>query len=202
VTTRGIVVAVVLLLWVSVMYMPFLRRPVGTYLFVPKVLGVGYVPFVAAWGILLAGSGALVGAWWLAAPAGIVAVAGAAAMVRVGAVSTDLAGAPGAGWEERISADLRASRVTRWWRGRLPRSREPRLRPAIRAGMVLHPEDAGAPCVFRVVMPEYGRSARVVFTDDVPRRLLLDVMSFEKGPPCGTRAGGSPLSQPSARPPA
>lgn len=54
--------------------------------------------------------------------------------------------------------------------------------PAIRAGMVLHPDDPDDPRVFRVVMPQYGRTDRVVFTDDVPRRLLLDVMSFEKRP--------------------
>ena len=50
------------------------------------------------------------------------------------------------------------------------------------AGMVLHPDDPDDPRVFRVVMPQYGRTVRVVFTDDLPRRLLLDVMSFEKRP--------------------
>ena len=54
--------------------------------------------------------------------------------------------------------------------------------PAMRAGMVLHPDDPDDPRVFRVVMPQYGRTSRVVFTDDGPRRLLLDVMSFEKRP--------------------
>ena len=54
--------------------------------------------------------------------------------------------------------------------------------PAMRAGMVLHPDDPDDPRVFRVVMPQYGRSDRVVFTDDTPPRLLLDVMSFEKRP--------------------
>ena len=54
--------------------------------------------------------------------------------------------------------------------------------PAMRAGMVLHPDDPDDPRVFRVVMPQYGRTVRVVFTDDRPRRLLLDVMSFEKRP--------------------
>jgi hypothetical protein len=52
--------------------------------------------------------------------------------------------------------------------------------PAMRAGMVLHPDDPDDPQVFRVVMPQYGRTDRVVFTNDVPPRLLLDVMSFEK----------------------
>jgi CubicO group peptidase (beta-lactamase class C family) len=54
--------------------------------------------------------------------------------------------------------------------------------PAMRAGMVLHPDDPDDPRIFRVVMPQYGRTVRVVFTDDLPRRLLLDVMSFEKRP--------------------
>jgi hypothetical protein len=54
--------------------------------------------------------------------------------------------------------------------------------PAMRAGMVLHPDDPDDPQVFRVVMPQYGRTDRVVFTNDMPPRLLLDVMSFEKRP--------------------
>ena len=54
--------------------------------------------------------------------------------------------------------------------------------PAMREGMVLHPDDPEDPLVFRVVMPQYGRTDRVVFTDDTPPRLLLDVMSFEKRP--------------------
>jgi hypothetical protein len=48
--------------------------------------------------------------------------------------------------------------------------------------MVLHPDDPDDPFVFRVVMPAYGRTDRVAFTDESPRRLLLDVMSFEKRP--------------------
>jgi CubicO group peptidase (beta-lactamase class C family) len=54
--------------------------------------------------------------------------------------------------------------------------------PAMRAGMVLHPDDPDDPFVFRVVMPAYGRTDRVVFTDESPRRLLFDVMSFEERP--------------------
>ena len=64
-TTFGIVVAIVLLLWVSLLYVPFRWRPVGIYLFIPKVFAVGYVPFMTALGIVLAGTGALVGAWWI-----------------------------------------------------------------------------------------------------------------------------------------
>lgn len=54
--------------------------------------------------------------------------------------------------------------------------------PAMRAGMVLHPDHPDNPRVFRVVVPQYGRTSRVVFTDDVPPRLLFDVMSFQKRP--------------------
>jgi hypothetical protein len=79
---------------------------------------------VTALGIVLAGTGALAGAWWIVGLAGVAA----AVMVRVGAVSIDLVGALGSGWEDRIPADLRARMVTRWWRGRLPRSPGPRLR--------------------------------------------------------------------------
>lgn len=34
----------------------------------------------------------------------------------------------------------------------------------------------------RVVFPQYGRTDRVVFAEGVTRRLLLDVMSFERRP--------------------
>jgi hypothetical protein len=43
-TTFGIVVAIALLLWVSLLYVPFRWRPVGIHLFIPKVFAVGYVP--------------------------------------------------------------------------------------------------------------------------------------------------------------
>jgi CubicO group peptidase (beta-lactamase class C family) len=54
--------------------------------------------------------------------------------------------------------------------------------PAWRGEMELHPDDPDDARVFRVVMPDYGRTDRVVFTDDAPPRLLLDVMSWEKRP--------------------
>jgi CubicO group peptidase (beta-lactamase class C family) len=54
--------------------------------------------------------------------------------------------------------------------------------PALRAGMVLHPDDPDDPLVFRVEVPGYGRSDRVVFTGGTTPRLFLDVMSFEKRP--------------------
>jgi acetyl esterase/lipase len=127
-TTLGIAVAIALLLWVSLLYVPFRWRPLGIFLFVPKVYALGYLPFLAALGITLAVTGALVGAWWIAAPAGVAAAAGIAVMVRVGAVDTDLTGALGSDWERRIPARMRTRMVSRWWRGRLPRDPEPRLR--------------------------------------------------------------------------
>jgi hypothetical protein len=48
--------------------------------------------------------------------------------------------------------------------------------------MVLHPDDSGDPRVYRVKFPSYDKTWRVVFTDDIPPQLLLDVMSFQKRP--------------------
>ena len=36
--------------------------------------------------------------------------------------------------------------------------------------------------MYRIVYPQYGWSLGVVFTEDTPSRLLLDLMSFEKRP--------------------
>jgi hypothetical protein len=57
--------------------------------------------------------------------------------------------------------------------------------PALRAGMVLHPDDPDDPQVFRVVLPAYARTSRVVFTGGARPRMFLDVMSFEKRPELG-----------------
>lgn len=54
--------------------------------------------------------------------------------------------------------------------------------PGLWDAMVLHPDDPGDPRVFRVEFPRYDKSWRVVFTDDTPPRLLLDVLSFQKRP--------------------
>jgi hypothetical protein len=48
--------------------------------------------------------------------------------------------------------------------------------------MVLHPDDPEDPRVYRVEFPRYDKTWRVVFTDDTPVRLLLDVLSFRKQP--------------------
>jgi CubicO group peptidase (beta-lactamase class C family) len=54
--------------------------------------------------------------------------------------------------------------------------------PGLRVPMVLHPDDPDDPRVYRVSYPQYGWTLGVVFTEDTPPRLLLDLMSFEKRP--------------------
>ena len=51
--------------------------------------------------------------------------------------------------------------------------------PGFWDAMVLPPDD---PWVYRVEFPRYDKTWRVVFTDDMPPRLLLDVLSFQKRP--------------------
>ena len=54
--------------------------------------------------------------------------------------------------------------------------------PGLWDAMVLHPDDPGDPRVYRVEFPRYDKTLRVVFTDDTPPRVLLDVRSFQKRP--------------------
>ncbi len=58
--------------------------------------------------------------------------------------------------------------------------------PAMRRGFRLYPDDPDDPWVFRIYFPEFGMEFRVVFDGgsgkDGARRLLLDVMSFERRP--------------------
>jgi CubicO group peptidase (beta-lactamase class C family) len=54
--------------------------------------------------------------------------------------------------------------------------------PGQATGMVLHPDDAGDPRVYRVTYPRHGWNLGVVFTEESPPRLLLDLMSFVKRP--------------------
>ena len=65
--------------------------------------------------------------------------------------------------------------------------------PGLWDAMVLHPDD---PWVYRVEFPRYDKTWRVVFTDDMPPRLLLDVLSFQSGPAGGTRGARAPASRP------
>ena len=70
----GVGIAVLLLAWILLLYAPFRWRPVGLYLFVPKLAAGTFTPFIAAAGLLLALVGVLIGSWWLAVPADLAAV--------------------------------------------------------------------------------------------------------------------------------
>jgi acetyl esterase/lipase len=124
----GVGIAVLLLAWTLLLYVPFRWRPAGLYLFVPKVAAGAFTPFIAAAGLLLALVGVLVGSWWLAVPAALAAVGASIVVVRLGRVRADLAAALGPDWADRIPSQRRARMVGRWWRGRLPTVPEPRLR--------------------------------------------------------------------------
>jgi acetyl esterase/lipase len=124
----GVGMAVVLLAWILLLYVPFRWRPVGLYLFVPKWAAGAFTPFIAAAGLLLALVGMLVGSWWLAVPAGLAAVGAVIVVVRLGLVRADLAAALGPDWADRIPSQRRVRMVGRWWRGRLLTAPEPRLR--------------------------------------------------------------------------
>jgi len=124
----GVRIAVLLLAWTLLLYVPFRWRPVGLYLFVPKMAAGALTPFIAAAGLLLALVGGLGGWWWLAAPAGLAAVGASIVVVRLGLVYADLTAALGPDWAGRIPSQRRARMVGRWWRGRLPTTPEPRLR--------------------------------------------------------------------------
>lgn len=124
----GISVAFLLLLWCSLLYVPFRWRPVGLYLFSWKVLAVVYVPLIAVLATSLAVVGALFGSWWIAVPAGLAGVGAVVVMVRVGAVRVDLAGALGPGWQDRLPSGRGRGMVRSWWTGPLPRGPRPRWR--------------------------------------------------------------------------
>jgi acetyl esterase/lipase len=124
----GVGIAALLLAWTLLLYVPFRWRPVGLYLWIPKLAAGAFAPFIAAAGLLLALVGGLVGSWWLAVPAGLAAVGAAIVVVRLGRVRTDLTGALGPDWADRIPSHRRVRMMGRWWGGRLPTTPEPRLR--------------------------------------------------------------------------
>jgi acetyl esterase/lipase len=124
----GVGIAVLLLAWTSLLYVPFRWRPVGLYLFVPKMAAGAFSPFIAAAGPLLALVGGPRGSWWMAVPAGLAAVGAAIVAVRLGLLRADLAAALGPNWADRLPIERRARMVGRWWRGRLPTAPQPRLR--------------------------------------------------------------------------
>jgi acetyl esterase/lipase len=124
----GVGIAVLLLAWTLLLYVPVRWRPVGLHLWVPKLAAGAFAPFIAAAGLLLAQEGMLRGSWWLAVPAALAAVGAAIVVVRLGLVRVDLAAALGADWADRIPSDHRARMVGRGWRGRLPTTPKARLR--------------------------------------------------------------------------
>jgi acetyl esterase/lipase len=130
-TGLGIAVAVLLLLWCALLFVPFPWRPVGIFLIMEKALAVGYAPFIAAIGVALVVVGGVFGSWWIAVPAGLAALGALAVILRVGSVRVDLSGALGVGWEDRIPAERRTRMVSRWWTGRLRSDPKPRLRQDI-----------------------------------------------------------------------
>jgi hypothetical protein len=104
----GLGLAVLLLAWTLLLYVPFRWRPVGLYLFVPKMAAGAFTPFIAAAGLLLALVGGLAGSWWLAVPAALAALGASIVVVRLGLVRTDLTAALGPDWADRIPIERRA----------------------------------------------------------------------------------------------
>ena len=135
-TGLGIVVTFLLLLWCSLLYVPFRWRPVGIYLFSCKVLAVVCVPFIAVIGVALAIAGAAFGRWWVAVPAALAAVAALVVILRVGTVHVDLTGALGPGWDNRIPAGRRHGMVRQWWTGPITRGAKPRRREDVQFATV------------------------------------------------------------------
>jgi acetyl esterase/lipase len=123
----GVGIAVLLLAWTLLLYVPFRWRPVGLYLWFEKLAAGAFTPFIAAAGLLLALVGGLVGSWSMAAPATLAAVGASIVVVRLGRVRAELTAALGPDWAGRIPAYRRAQMGGRWWRGRLPSVPEPRL---------------------------------------------------------------------------
>lgn len=91
----GPAIAFMLVLWVSLLYVPFRWRPLGIYLFSVKVLAAAYVPWIVVVGAALAVVGAESGSWWTVVPAGMAALGALVVVVRTGSVRADLSGALG-----------------------------------------------------------------------------------------------------------
>ncbi len=121
--------AIVLLLMTSLLYVPFRWRPVGLYLIAPKVFAVAFAPLIALAAAALAVVGVLVGSWWVGAPAVVAAVGAIVVTLRVGAAAgTDVVTLRAPRPQGGIPEHQRRRMVGRWWRGRIPRDPEPRLR--------------------------------------------------------------------------
>jgi acetyl esterase/lipase len=178
----AIVAAFVLLLWLSLVYLPFRWRPVGIFLFVEKVFALACLPFIVVAGAGLALMGRVVGSWWLIAPAGIAALGALAVMLRIGSVRTDLSGALGSEWRQRIGLRSRERWVSRWWTGPLPKRRDPRLSRDVPFATIpdsarallcdVWQPPAGAPCSGVAVVYLHG-SAYYVLDKDCGTRPLF-----------------------------
>jgi acetyl esterase/lipase len=99
--------AVLLLLWCALLYVPFRWRPVGLYLFMEKVFALGYLPFIAAAGVVLAAIGVARASWWTAVPAGIAALGALVVIARIRRVRIDLPRPPAAETQTVGEARLR-----------------------------------------------------------------------------------------------
>jgi acetyl esterase/lipase len=124
----GVAVSFLLLLWCSLLFVPFRWRPVGIYLITEKALAVACAPFIAAIGTALAILGAVYRSWWIAVPAGLAAAGAIVVVVRIGRARVDLTGVLGTDWDARIPSRLRRQMVNRWWTGPIAESPQPRLR--------------------------------------------------------------------------
>jgi acetyl esterase/lipase len=123
----GVGIAVLLLAWTLLLYVPFRWRPVGLYLWFEKLAAGAFTPFIAAAGLLLALVGVLRGSWWLTVPAGLAAVGASIVIVRLDLVRADLATGLGPDWADRLPSQRRARMVGHLWAGRLPTVPQPRL---------------------------------------------------------------------------
>lgn len=124
----GIVIAFLLFAWTTLLFVPFRWRPVGLYLFLPKVAAGALSPFIEVAGLLVALIAVLRGSLWMAVPAGLAALGAVTVIVRLSRVRADLATALGPGWADRIPVERRSRMVGQWWAGRLPPVPEPRVR--------------------------------------------------------------------------
>jgi acetyl esterase/lipase len=149
----GVTVAVLLLAWCALLYVPFRWRPVGIYLAIEKWLAIGYVPLIAVAGTALAITGAVFETWWITVSAGLAAIGALAVVVRVGSVRVDLSGALGQGWNDCIPAERRTTMLGRWWTGRVPAGPEPRLRQDVEFATV---PDSGRVLLCDVWQPSPG----------------------------------------------
>jgi acetyl esterase/lipase len=116
----GVVVAALLLVWSSLLYIPLRWRPVGGIFLFPKLAAGALAPFIAVSGLLVALLGAAAGSALIAVLAGTAALAAAVAVVRIALPQTGLVRAFGSNWPQQIPEQNQAAMLRRRWRWRLP----------------------------------------------------------------------------------